>query len=74
MIKKIRDISYREFSEWCNMRACDGRWSMVDAIVCISIINEVNSIQSLFKRNKKREERWDKLKYEKLNLELEIEV
>lgn len=27
-------MKFKEFSKWCNERACDGCWGMAEAIVC----------------------------------------
>lgn len=32
MKKKIKDCTFKEFTGWANARACDGRWSMLDAM------------------------------------------
>jgi REP element-mobilizing transposase RayT len=34
-------MTFREFVSWCNKRACDGCWGMLEAMTCIDIINEV---------------------------------
>ena len=44
-------MKYKEFEQWCNERACDGRWSMQTAIACIEIMKEVNK-QPFWKREK----------------------
>lgn len=48
----MKDVSYKEFKEWCNKRACDGRWSIQDAIVSSQIIDQVErvKIRGIFKR------------------------
>lgn len=51
---------FKEFVDWCNDRACDGRWSLGAAVACCDILHEVNS-QSFW--NWKRESYW-KEKYE----------
>ena len=33
-------MTYKEFESWCNYRACDGCWSMKEAIICIGIIED----------------------------------
>lgn len=45
-------MTYAEFFNWCEERACDGRWSMSEAIYCISVIKQVESVcvKGLFKR------------------------
>jgi hypothetical protein len=63
MEKPIEKMSYSEFNAWCNERACDGRWSMTDAIACIGMHDEVEAAVKgkLFKR-KAREIAWEELK------------
>ena len=36
-------MKYKEFSDWCNQRACDGCWSMKTAIYCIDLCSYINS-------------------------------
>lgn len=51
-------MTFKEFVTWCADRACDGRWGSWDAIVCIDIMHEVNSIP--WWRFKKRKAAWAK--------------
>lgn len=30
-------MTFKEFNKWCNERACDGRWSMNTAAICLQI-------------------------------------
>ncbi|OUO78198.1 hypothetical protein B5F53_11665 [Blautia sp. An249] len=34
-------MKYREFVKWCNERACDGCWGMLEAMICIWVLEEV---------------------------------
>ena len=34
-------MTFKEFVEWCNMRACDGLWGLYHAIVAIDVIKDV---------------------------------
>ena len=45
-------MSYREFREWCNQRACDGCWGMHEAMICIDICGEIQKLP-FWKRKKK---------------------
>lgn len=56
-------MRFKKFVNWCNERACDGRWGMIEAMTCISIIQEIR--QEPFWR---REKLW-KTKYKKDVLE-----
>lgn len=38
-------MKFKEFINWCNERACDGCWGMLEAIACINLINEIMKIQ-----------------------------
>lgn len=44
-------MKFKEFVNWCNKKACDGCWGMLEAIACINLINEVMKIQ-FWKREK----------------------
>lgn len=37
MKKKIKDCTFKEFTGWANDRACDGRWSMQDAMNSVTV-------------------------------------
>lgn len=47
MKKKIKDCTFKEFTGWANARACDGRWSMLDAMNSISVISMVYEVKPL---------------------------
>lgn len=49
-------MKYAEFNDWCNERASDGCWSMVMAIQCCDIHNEINALP-----RRKREEKFQKI-------------
>ena len=34
-------MTYKEFVEWCNERACDGCWGMSEAMNCIAVMEDV---------------------------------
>ena len=34
-------MKFREFVLWCNQRAADGCWGMLEAMVCVDIIETV---------------------------------
>lgn len=35
-------MKFKEFESWCNQRACDGCWGMLEAMSCIDILNTIN--------------------------------
>lgn len=72
--KRVGDCTFKEFIGWCNMRACDGAWSMDTAIICIKAVNEVYKVKPLFGRKKAREKKWKEIRAEYFNLDAEIEV
>lgn len=37
-------MTFREFADWCNARACDGCWGMGTAIYCAEIIREISAV------------------------------
>ncbi len=36
-------MTFKEFEDWCNKRACDGCWSIYQAVTCANIIKDVRS-------------------------------
>lgn len=34
-------LKFKEFDSWCNARACDGCWGLIEALTCIDIIEKV---------------------------------
>lgn len=74
MKKKMKDITFKEFNKWCNMRACDGQWSMFMAVNCIEAIRQVLKVKPLFGRKKAREKEWERIKNERFKLDVEYEL
>lgn len=75
MAKKLmRDVTFEEFDAWANARACDGRWSLDDAMLCTQTVGAILSIKPIFGRKKKREEAWERIKAKRFNLDAEIEL
>lgn len=52
-------MTFKEFTAWCNDRACDGCWGMQTAIFCIEIGRAIRK-QPFWKREKM----WQKLNAE----------
>lgn len=46
-------MTFKKFEAWCNQRACEACWGMLEAITCIDIIGQVRE-----KRFWKREKFW----------------
>lgn len=68
--KPFKEMTYKEFCEFFNKRCCDGRWSMQDAIGCISIIEHIEAIKvktfGIYNKRKTeqaREQEWKKFKW-----------
>ena len=65
----LKTLTYKEFKDFCQERACDGRWSMLEAMACIDIIEEIDKIKvkalgfiPLRKKTERaREEAWQKI-------------
>ena len=74
MKKEMKAVTFDEFSEWANRRACDGQWSMLDAMISAEVISEVMKVKSIFHRKKKREKAWEKIKAENFMLDAEIDI
>lgn len=34
-------MTFKEFEAWCNRRACDACWGILEAMTCIDIIKKV---------------------------------
>lgn len=51
-----KKMKFKEFSEWCNNRACDGCWGMKEAIMCSNICKEIYKLPFW-----KREKAWKDL-------------
>ena len=54
MKKKMKDMTFEEFKKWCNMRACDGQWSIFTACLYIEAINQVLKVKPLFWKKSQR--------------------
>ena len=44
-------MTFKDFVEWCNMRACDGLWGRYHVIVAIDVIKDVRK-RSFWRREK----------------------
>ena len=51
MFKYVKDFTYKDLTEYCNNRACDGNWSMK---MTISFLSFYHSIPRGFKRKKNK--------------------
>ena len=67
----LEEMSYQDFKKWCNDRACDGRWDMLEAMACLHLIREIDDIKvkGLFKRKatmRAKEEAWKKYNFKSI--------
>ena len=44
-------MTFKEFVEWCNDRACDGCWGMIESMVCMDISSNIRK-RPFWKRKK----------------------
>ena len=70
----MKDFTFEEFKKSCNMRACDGQWSIFAACFYIEAINQVLKVKPLFGRKKAREKEWERIKNEYFNLDAEYKL
>ena len=69
MKEKFKDMSYEEFFNYCEERACDGRWGLEEAVLCLGIIRHMQQIRiytfmfyDTKKTKKAREDKWVRMK------------
>ena len=69
MKEKFKDMSYEEFFNYCEERACDGRWGLEEAVLCLGIIKHMQQIRiytfmfyDTKKTKKAREDEWERMK------------
>ena len=72
MNENIKKMSFEEFTSYCNENACNGRWSMEEALTCIEIRKKIIKIgvKILGFRSKKRTKCAREVEWEKIKLEL----
>lgn len=51
-------MTYKEFKDFCNRRAADGRWGFYQALLCISVIDVIEDSNKGFFKKRKKEEKW----------------
>ena len=37
-------MTFKQFRDWCNQRSADGRWGCIEAMACVSLIDEINKV------------------------------
>ena len=72
MNENIKKMSFEEFTSYCNENACNGGWSMEEALTCIEIMKRLTKIEVkiLGFRSKKRTKYAREIEWEKIKLEL----
>lgn len=51
-------MTFKEFMEWCNDRACDGTWNLREVTAVVDVVNDVT------KKCRWRREKYWKKRYE----------
>ena len=37
-------MTFKQFRDWCNQRSADGCWGCIEAMACVSLIDEINKV------------------------------
>ena len=48
-------MSYKEFKRWCNERASDGCWGLLEAMICCNIVSKIQNHPFWMREKKWRE-------------------
>lgn len=59
VLGKEKIVKFKEFVKWCNERACDGCWGMIEAMACIDLVQTVRK-QTFWKREKFWKQEYEK--------------
>ena len=69
MKNEFTNMTYEEFFNYCEERACDGQWDLNEAILCFGVIKHLQKIRvttfifySKKKTRKAREDEWERIK------------
>lgn len=75
MFFKVDKMTYQEFRDWCNRRACDGCWGIREALICITAVREVEDAHSWlpWKEKKLKEKRWQEVEMKYKIMEIIVE-
>lgn len=52
MADKAKSMTFKQFLRWCDDRAHDGCWGMLEALICLDILDEIRKLP-FWKRKKK---------------------
>ena len=56
---EFEKMTYKEFKDFCNRRAADGRWGLSQAITCLNVVGKIEGEnRGFFKKKKKEESLW----------------
>lgn len=68
-------MTYKEFRDWCNRRACDGCWGIREALICMTAVREVEDAHSWlpWKEKKLKEKRWQEVEMKYKIMEIIVE-
>ena len=66
-------MTFKQFDAWCNERACDGCWGMLEAMVCIDLIGKMRKI-TFWKREKVWREKYEKQALDEIVNQIEEKI
>ena len=52
-------MKFKEFVKWCNERAADGCWGMIESMTCIWVLGEVRK-EPFWRREKVWKDKYEK--------------
>lgn len=52
MTEEVKRMTFKQFLRWCDERAHDGCWGMLEALICLDILDEMRKLP-FWKRKKK---------------------
>ena len=55
---EFEKMTYKEFRDFCNRRAADGRWGLSQAITCIRVLDIIEDNNKGFFKKRKKEKKW----------------
>ena len=55
-------MTYKEFKDFCNPRAADGRWGLSQAITCLNVVGTIEGNNRGFFKKRKKEEKWREMR------------
>ena len=59
---EFEKMTYKEFLDFCNQRAADGKWGIHQTLVCLKVIDFIEDTSRGFFKKKKKEKKWIELR------------